>query len=254
MASERVTLTVVDPDQERDVALSSPNRVIWPESGITKAELAEYLTEVSGEQGAWMRPSFWPTTHDILPPYLQATGVRGFAVRAVLAALGAPTWGIYSGYELVEDVPRPGVDEQIDNEKYEFKPRDWSKADAIGINLLLGRLNELRHTHPALQQLRNLRVHSSDDDAVLVFTKLAKSTTPGESDDAVIVVVNTDPHGTRETMVHLNMPALGLDWHDQVAVHDEITDETWTWGERNYVRLDPYVEPAHVLTVRRPHQ
>ena len=108
-----------------------------------------------------MRPSFWPTTHDILPPYLQATGVRGFAVRAVLAALGAPTWGIYSGYELVEDVPRPGVDEQIDNEKYEFKPRDWSKADAIGINLLLGRLNELRHAHPALRQLRNL--HGAPD-------------------------------------------------------------------------------------------
>ena len=127
----------------------------------TKDEITEYLAEVSGEQGAWMRPSFWPTTHDILPPYLQATGVRGFAVRAVLAALGAPTWGIYSGYELVEDVPRPGVDEQIDNEKYEFKPRDWSKADAIGINLLLGRLNELRHAHPALRQLRNL--HGAPD-------------------------------------------------------------------------------------------
>ena len=93
----------------------------------TKAEIAEYLSEVSGEQGSWMRPSFWPTTHDILTPYLQATGVRGFAVRAVLAALGAPTWGIYSGYELVENVPRPGVEEQIDNEKYEFKPRDLGR-------------------------------------------------------------------------------------------------------------------------------
>ena len=137
----------------------------------TKDEITEYLAEVSGEQGAWMRPSFWPTTHDILPPYLQATGVRGFAVRAVLAALGAPTWGIYSGYELVEDVPRPGVDEQIDNEKYEFKPRDWAKADAIGINLLLGRLNELRHAHPALRQLRNLRVHPTSDDALVAFSQ-----------------------------------------------------------------------------------
>lgn len=43
MASERVTLTVVDPDGEREVALSSPNRVVWPEVGITKAELAEYF-------------------------------------------------------------------------------------------------------------------------------------------------------------------------------------------------------------------
>ena len=29
-------------------------------------------------------------------------------------------------------------------------------------------------------------------------------------DDTVIVVVNLDPHGTRETMVHLDLPALGL--------------------------------------------
>ena len=111
----------------------------------------------------------------------------------------------------------------------------------------LTRLNEIRRAHPALQQLRNLTVHSSDDDSIVVYSKT-------EGDDTVIVVVNVDPHGTRETTVHLNMPALGLDWHDQFVVHDEITGESWTWGERNYVRLDPYVEPAHVLTVRRPHQ
>ncbi|WP_285364901.1 non-homologous end-joining DNA ligase [Microbacterium sp. LMC-P-041] len=47
MASERVTLTVIDPDGEREVALSSPNRVVWPKDGITKAELAEYFQLVS---------------------------------------------------------------------------------------------------------------------------------------------------------------------------------------------------------------
>jgi starch synthase (maltosyl-transferring) len=74
----------------------------------------------------------------------------------------------------------------------------------------------------------------------------------GVPPDVVIVVVNVDPHAARETIVHLNMPALGLDWHDHLAVHDEVTGETWTWGERNYVRLDPFVEPAHILTARRP--
>ena len=68
----------------------------------------------------------------------------------------------------------------------------------------------------------------------------------------MIVVVNLDPHATRETTVHLDLPALGLDWHDSFVVHDEITGQTWTWGEHNYVRLDPHHEPAHVLTVRRP--
>jgi len=81
---------------------------------------------------------------------------------------------------------------------------------------------------------------------------VAFSKTNGE--DTVLVVVNLDPHSTRETTVHVNMPALGMEWHDQYVVHDEITGESWTWGERNYVRLDPYHEPAHVLTVRRPQQ
>ena len=47
MASERVTVTVSDPDGERELALSSPNRVVWPEVGITKAELAEYAQLVA---------------------------------------------------------------------------------------------------------------------------------------------------------------------------------------------------------------
>jgi DNA ligase D len=47
MASERITLTVPGPDGDREVGLSSPNRVIWPEVGITKHELAEYLITVA---------------------------------------------------------------------------------------------------------------------------------------------------------------------------------------------------------------
>lgn len=47
MASARVILTVSDPEGEREVALSSPNRVVWPQVGITKAELAEYVQLVA---------------------------------------------------------------------------------------------------------------------------------------------------------------------------------------------------------------
>ena len=32
-------------------------------------------------------------------------------------------------------------------------------------------------------------------------------------------------------------------------MHDEITGQDWQWGAHNFVHLDPYVEPAHVLTV-----
>ena len=49
MASERITLTVPGPDgAEREVGLSSPNRVLWPELGITKRELTEYMVAVAG--------------------------------------------------------------------------------------------------------------------------------------------------------------------------------------------------------------
>jgi starch synthase (maltosyl-transferring) len=143
---------------------------------------------------------------------------------------------------------QPGKEEYLDSEKFQIRVRDWDAAEREGRTLApyLTRLNEIRRAHPALQQLRNLTVHSSDDENVVVFSKT-------NGDDTVLVVVNLDPHSTRETSVHVNMPALGMDWHDQYVVHDEITGESWTWGERNYVRLDPYHEPAHVLTVRRPH-
>jgi starch synthase (maltosyl-transferring) len=47
------------------------------------------------------------------------------------------------------------------------------------------------------------------------------------------------------------MPELGLDWFDHFAAHDLLTGETFPWQEHNYVRLDPSVEPAHLIHVRR---
>jgi starch synthase (maltosyl-transferring) len=234
-----------------------------------KDEILEYLQEVSGPGGSVMRPSFWPTTHDILPPYLQHGGVGGFAVRAVLAATGSPTWGVYSGYELVENVPRPGVEEQIDNEKYEFKPRSWANADDIGISLLLGRLNEIRREHPALQQLRNLTVHGADNGQVLAYSRriraehlplasgAAGSPVAGGTDDVVLVVLNLDPWGTQESTLHLNIAELGLtpppgtDGSAPFFVaHDLLTGEQYSWGAHPFVRLDPRRQVAHVLQVR----
>jgi starch synthase (maltosyl-transferring) len=215
----------------------------------TKAELTEYLTELAGPAADYMRPSFWPTTHDILTPYMQYGGRAAFELRAVLAATLVPTYGIYAGYELVENVARPGVEEQIDNEKYEFKPRDWSASGSLAP--LLTKLNQVRRQHPSLQRLRNITFHPTDDDAVLCYSKrLTAAQSPTGREDTVIVVVNLDPHGTRETTAHLDMPALGLDWHDGFVAHDLLSGQTWHWGEHVYVRLDPHVQPAHVIHVR----
>ncbi len=68
--------------------------------------------------------------------------------------------------------------------------------------------------------------------------------------DCVIVVLNIDPYGAHATMAHLDLTALGLPADAQFDVHDELSDQTWLWGADNYVRLDPAVEVAHILSVR----
>ena len=215
-----------------------------------KWELEEYLTELSQKTAHFLRPNFFVNTPDILHAYLQYGGPPAFKIRAVLAATLSPTYGVYAGYELFEHVAvRPGSEEYLDTEKFQLRPRDWAAAEEEGRTLapLLTRLNELRRTHPALQRLRNLRFHHADNDGIIVYSKQEGT---ADTDDLVIVAVNLDPHGARETTVRLDMPALGLEWDDTMAVHDELTGESYVWGKENYVRLDPFVEPAHIFTVR----
>jgi starch synthase (maltosyl-transferring) len=216
-----------------------------------KWELEEYLTELTRETAHVLRPNFFVNTPDILHSYLQYGGPPAFKIRAVLAATLSPSWGVYSGYELFEHVAvRPGSEEYLDSEKYQYRPRDWAAAEAEGRSLapFITHLNRLRRAHPALQRLRNLQFHATDSEKVICYSK---SEGEGHDADTVIVVVNLDPHAARETTVHLDMPALGLDWNDSLAVHDELSGESYVWGEHNYVRLDPFVEPAHLFTVRR---
>jgi starch synthase (maltosyl-transferring) len=224
-----------------------------------KVELQDYLTELSTDTAAYMRPNFFVNTPDILHASLQYGGPPAFKIRAVLASMLSPSWGVYAGFELYEHVAvRPGSEEYLDSEKYQLRPRNWEKAEADGRSLApyLTRLNEIRRAHPALHELRNLHFHGTESDDVLAFSKHTKSTkasgdAEGEPDDLVIVVVNLDPHGARETVVNLDLPALGMGWGDTFSVHDQLSGQTWLWGARNYVRLDPFQEPAHVLVVRR---
>ena len=166
--------------------------------------------------------------------------------------MASPSWGVYSGYELFEHVAvRPGSEEYLDSEKYQYRPRDWAAAEREGRSLApyLTRLNDVRRRHPALQWLRNLRFHHVDNDGIMAFSKRRRL--PDGREDTVIVVVNLDPHAVREATVALDMPALGLDWPDHFSVYDELSGATYLWGQYNYVRLDPYWEPAHIFTVRR---
>ncbi|GHH70802.1 alpha-1,4-glucan:maltose-1-phosphate maltosyltransferase 2 [Streptosporangium violaceochromogenes] len=224
----------------------------------SKPEVEEYLSELAHETSHFLRPNVFVNTPDILHEYLQHGGVAAFRIRAILAAMAMPTWGVYSGYELAENVPvRPGSEEYLDSEKYQYKPRNWAEAEREGRSLspLITQLNLLRRAHPALQELRNLRFHSVDHPDMVCFSKRL----PGAYDtatrrhglgDVVLTVVNLDPHNTHEATVSLDMPALGLDWNAEFVVDDELSGESYRWRQTNYVRLDPYIHPAHIFTLR----
>jgi starch synthase (maltosyl-transferring) len=219
----------------------------------TRDELESYLTEVSRQTAHVLRPNFFVNTPDILPFYLQTGNPAAFKVRAVLAATGSPSWGVYAGYELYEHhANRPGAEEYLDSEKYEIKVRDWDGAAAEGRTLApyLSKLNEIRRAHPALAELRNLRLHAADNRDILCFSKRTGGPGTDRPADTVLVVVNLDPFATREATVSLDLPELGMAWDNVFEVYDEISGQSWSWSRHNYVRLDPGSEPAHVFSVR----
>ncbi|PRY62861.1 starch synthase (maltosyl-transferring) [Knoellia remsis] len=221
----------------------------------TKPELEEYVTELAGETSPYMRPSFWPTTHDILTPYMQFGGPAAWKLRAALAGTLVPTYGIYAGYELMEHVARPGAEEQIDNEKYQYKDREWSSYDAGGpregqsLAYYLKRLNEIRRAHPALQWLRNIAFHHADDANIMAFSK--RRILDDGREDVVIVIANLDPHSTRWSRVVFDMEALGLHPDEGFRAHDLVTDQWWDFHREVMVQLGPDHEPVHIIELVR---
>jgi starch synthase (maltosyl-transferring) len=213
----------------------------------SRGEIEEYASELAGPAASYMRPNFFVNTPDILPEYLQHSGPAGFAIRATLAATLSPTYGVYSGFELYEHVAvRPGSEEYLDSEKYQYRPRDWELARKQGRTLApyLTVLNTIRREHPALQDLRSLRFHASDNANVIAYSKI-------DGDDVVLVVCTLDPDREHEATVWWDMAALGLPEGERFVAHDLVADTTWTWGPSTYVRLRPWDHVAHVVHVRR---
>ena len=217
----------------------------------TKDELEEYLPITNGDDGYYQHNTFWPTTPDILTAYVRDNGVAGHCVRAVLAAMGSPSWGIYNGYELIENKQRPGFEEQIDNEKYEVKVRDWSKAKQYGVAEMLTVLNKIRRAHPAALSYHNLTVLPTSDQNILAFARHtpAELTGTGQA-DTLIVVVNLDGHNAHQSMIHLELSELGLPTDRPLNVRDELTGREFQWGWDNYVSLAPWADVAHILSVQ----
>jgi starch synthase (maltosyl-transferring) len=212
----------------------------------TKWELTEYGEELAhAPTSGWFRPNLWPTTPDILAEPLRDATLHAFASRAVLAATMAPSWGVYSGFELGESDPFPDKEEYRNSEKYELKARDH--GDPRSLWPLVTELNRIRRAHPAMWRMSSLRFHHVDNDDVIAYTHHAvHEGVP----DTVLVIVNLVPDQVCEATVHLDLGALGLADRVSFPVREELTGETWDWGPNgNYVRLDPAERVAHVFAV-----
>src|SRR5690606_18763640 len=181
---------------------------------------------------------------DILHEYLQHGGRPAFRVRLLLAATLAPVYGIYSGFELCENVPvRPGSEEYLNSEKYEIRVRDWNAPGNIKRDV--AKINRIRRENPALHELANLEFLQSDYEQILAYRK----SSPGND---LIVVVNLDPHHMHQSLVHVPASAFGLDDEEPFEVEDLLTGARYSWRPGpNYVRLDPAEQVGHVLRLVR---
>jgi len=209
----------------------------------TKAELTDYLTELTQTAMIdYFRPNFFVNTPDILPLILQGGNRSAFKSRLVLAATLSPSYGIYSGYELCENEGIPGTEEYANSEKYEIKTRNWNSPNCL--REFVAHLNAIRRGNAALQQFANLRFHTTDNDQIILFSKSS-----ADRSNIILVAVNLDPHHPHHCTALVPSDAVGVAPGRSYTVTDLLTGTSYNWGESNYVRLDPQVEPAHILRV-----
>ena len=213
----------------------------------TKAELTEYLTELTQTSVKdYMRPNFWPNTPDILPGILQSGGLAAFKSRLILAGTMSSNYGIYGpAYELGDNTPfrKEKSEEYLHSEKYEIK--QWDRDDPRSLRPLITRLNQARERNRALQATNNLRFHTVDNAQLIAYSKATE-----DGSNVVLTIVNLDPFATQAGFVDLDLAVLGLRPDQAFRVTDELTDNTYVWtGSRNYVELRPQLIPAHVFVV-----
>ncbi|EKV28412.1 Alpha-amylase [Caenispirillum salinarum AK4] len=209
-------------------------------------ELEMYLTELTQGPGKeYLRPNFFPTTPDILPEFLQRGGRPAHMIRLVLAATTSSVYGMYNGYELIENTPVPGKEEFLDSEKYQYKVRDW---DAPGnIKDYVTELNEIRAENPALHELENLRFHGSSDQNVIFYGKRTF-----DDSNMIFVAVNLDPFEPHSSILSFPLEELGIGPEDAFAVEELFSGTRRLWhGADHEVTLDPQDNPAMIFRITR---
>lgn len=212
----------------------------------TKNELIEYLLKFTNSYlKEFLRPNFFVNTPDIHPPFLVHGGRPAFKLRLALAATSSSLYGMYNGYELLENDNLPYKDELKDSEKYEHKVHDW---DAPGnIKDYIARLNRIRRENTSLQYTDNLRLYSSTADTVLFYGK-----TSPDGKNTVLTAINLDPLNTAASRITVPVEDFGISSDEEYEVRELITDTVHTWrGREQYITLDPAVEPAAIFRLEK---
>jgi starch synthase (maltosyl-transferring) len=209
----------------------------------TKAELTEYLTELTKtEVREFFRPNFWPNTPDILHEYLQTGGRPAFMTRLVLAATLSANYGIYGpAYELCEKQPREsGSEEYLNSEKYEIKKRNL--YDPASLRPFISQVNAIRKENSALQSNERLEFHKVDNDQIICYSKRTS-----DNKNLILTIINLDPRWSQSGFVELPLKDLGIDVRHPYRMVDLLTGAKFVWqGSRNYVELRPHEVPAHI--------
>jgi starch synthase (maltosyl-transferring) len=211
----------------------------------TAAELAEYLTELAApEMAEYFRGNFFANTPDILHEYLQHGGPPAFRTRLYLAGTLSPLYGIYSGFELSENVPlREGSEEYLDSEKYQVRVRNWSAPGNLDPDI--GRLNRIRRSEPALQTFTNLSFHESGHPEVLLYLK-------GAWGRDLLCAVSLNPREPVEAALAVPLERLGIGEDSSYEVEDLLSGERLRWqGALQSVRFDPTERAGYIWRVVR---
>lgn len=203
-------------------------------------ELIEYFTELNSPPvSEHFRPVLFTNTPDILTDNLRLNGKPTFMIRAFLAATLSPSWGIYSGFELIENEGKEGSEEYLNSEKYEIRVRNWKGKG--NIRKYIGKLNQIRSRLMPLQEYRNLRFLSSDNPNILVYER-------GNPESNVIIAVNINPNEAQIASIDVSNTLLGNTKGKHKDLLEYVSGTRIPKGEKKLtVRLVPSVNPGIVI-------
>ena len=166
----------------------------------------------------------------------------------MLAATLGAIYGIYSGFELAENVPVKRGQRGIPRLGEVPDPRRATSSRPDSLAELIARINAIRRDHPALQHDRGLAFHPTDNDELLCYSKRS-----ADGRDLILMVVNLDPFHMQHGFVQLPLADWGLTPHAPLMSSTCCRGERYFWrGEWNYVGSIRRIRVAHILHVPLP--